>query len=400
MQKIINLKSQVVIFGAGIAGLACAMTLKKNNISYLILENQDYIGGRIKTNSTPDGFLLDQGFQVLLTSYPELKYFLDLKKLNLKKFNSGAFIQVADSSYIIANPIKHPDKIFSTLKCPFISFKDQLLVIKLIFKAYFSNDFESLENKTTLEFLTDFGFSSKMIENFWTPFMSGIYLDPQLTLDAGYFLFLIKCFGLGQVTVPENGMAEIPLQMSAELDPNSILLLQKNIKTNEKQIILENGQIINTSFIVKAYNSDKKMRSASTYYFSTEKKISWSKWLVLVPKKLGYNTNHIAIMSEISKKYTANNQQLISATVLGSDNIDADIIKIEIEKMSCQNLNLKHLKTDHVVSALPELKFNPNHFIKNNFNYECGDHVSSPSIQGALKSGRLAALDIISCITQ
>jgi phytoene dehydrogenase-like protein len=50
-----------------------------------IIEASDRAGGRIKTDSV-NGFRLDRGFQVLLTSYPEAQMLLDYKALQLKTF--------------------------------------------------------------------------------------------------------------------------------------------------------------------------------------------------------------------------------------------------------------------------------------------------------------------------
>ena len=40
----------VVIVGAGIAGLSCALTLQKKNLTFAIVESGDTPGGRIQTD--------------------------------------------------------------------------------------------------------------------------------------------------------------------------------------------------------------------------------------------------------------------------------------------------------------------------------------------------------------
>ena len=50
-----------------------------------VLEASDAVGGRVRTDLTPEGFRLDRGFQVLLTNYPETKRLLDYEALNLQK---------------------------------------------------------------------------------------------------------------------------------------------------------------------------------------------------------------------------------------------------------------------------------------------------------------------------
>jgi phytoene dehydrogenase-like protein len=62
----------VVVVGAGLAGLSCARHMMNRSVSLIILEADDRIGGRLKTDVL-DGFLLNHGFQVLQTAYPEAR---------------------------------------------------------------------------------------------------------------------------------------------------------------------------------------------------------------------------------------------------------------------------------------------------------------------------------------
>ena len=76
-------KTDILIIGAGLAGLSAARVLKNAGRTVKIIEASDAPGGRLRTDHV-DGFLLDRGFQVLLTAYPEAKHFLDYKALDLK----------------------------------------------------------------------------------------------------------------------------------------------------------------------------------------------------------------------------------------------------------------------------------------------------------------------------
>jgi len=73
----------VLIVGGGLAGLACARALQEKGVSFEILEASDGLGGRVRTDEV-DGFLLDRGFQVLLTAYPEAQRVLNYPKLDLR----------------------------------------------------------------------------------------------------------------------------------------------------------------------------------------------------------------------------------------------------------------------------------------------------------------------------
>ena len=84
-------KSKVTIIGGGLSGLIAALVLEKNGYTPLILEATDRPGGRLKTDII-NGFQLDHGFQVLLSSYPAAQKYLDYDKLELQYFKSGSHI--------------------------------------------------------------------------------------------------------------------------------------------------------------------------------------------------------------------------------------------------------------------------------------------------------------------
>ncbi|MFZ9421934.1 MAG: FAD-dependent oxidoreductase, partial [Ilumatobacteraceae bacterium] len=83
----------VAIVGAGLAGLAAARHLHAKSFTVALLEAQDDVGGRVRTDLV-DGFRLDRGFQILLTAYPELKRQVDLDALDLHNFDPGALVMM------------------------------------------------------------------------------------------------------------------------------------------------------------------------------------------------------------------------------------------------------------------------------------------------------------------
>ncbi|MFZ1537589.1 MAG: FAD-dependent oxidoreductase [Chromatiaceae bacterium] len=64
------MQPDVIVIGACLSGLACALTLRDQGLEPLILEAAEEVGGRVRTDRH-QGFLLDRGFQVLQTWYPE-----------------------------------------------------------------------------------------------------------------------------------------------------------------------------------------------------------------------------------------------------------------------------------------------------------------------------------------
>jgi phytoene dehydrogenase-like protein len=173
--------SEVIIVGAGLAGLACARRLAAAGIPFLILEADRRIGGRLKTDRI-DGFLLDHGFQVLQTAYPEARRCLDY------------------------------DRLWSTATAPIGTIGDRLRMIKLALTLNRANVSALFERPDTLtpDFLRAEGFSEKIIEKFFIPFFSGISLDPEIEVSSRVFQYIFRIFAAGDVALPAAGMGAIP----------------------------------------------------------------------------------------------------------------------------------------------------------------------------------------------
>ncbi|MFU8770475.1 MAG: FAD-dependent oxidoreductase, partial [Desulfotignum sp.] len=112
-----SIDAQVIVIGAGISGLACAKTLFQAGVDVRVLEADDRIGGRIKTDRV-DGFLLDHGFQVLQTAYPEARRQLEFTSLDLHRFAPGVMIRINRRFYRVSDPLRRPGDLWQTVTAP------------------------------------------------------------------------------------------------------------------------------------------------------------------------------------------------------------------------------------------------------------------------------------------
>ena len=124
-----NALPEVVIVGAGLAGLSCARRLGEHGIACQILEAADDVGGRVRTDQV-DGFLLDHGFQVLLTAYPEAQRVLDYPALELRPFYPGALVRFNGQFHRVADPWRRPVDALSTVFSPIGTFWDKCAVAR------------------------------------------------------------------------------------------------------------------------------------------------------------------------------------------------------------------------------------------------------------------------------
>lgn len=407
------MKPTITIIGAGISGLTAAVYLNRKGYKIQILEASDRAGGRIKTDSI-DGFQLDRGFQVLLTEYPETKALLDYKKLNLKRFLPGATVLYDRGQFEIADPFRRPTATFATLFAPVGSLKDKINTLFLknkLLNISIPNLFKQPEIETIAQ-LKKYGFSQKMIDHFYKPFFSGIFLENDLKTSSNMFDFVMKMFSEGDAAIPELGMEEIPKQLVAMLPENSIQFNMKVKAIENNKIICENGKALESDKIIIAteaiglaskYISKTKQNcnQVTNVYFET--KIAPTKKAVVI---LNASTdkkwvNNLSILSNISNKYAPTGKALISISYNGIPAIDdetlAENMKIELKKWYGNQVeDWKMLKTYRIHYALPnqekvsnevshsDIKINENLFI-------CGDHLLNGSINAAMKSGRIVA---------
>jgi phytoene dehydrogenase-like protein len=407
------MKPIITIIGAGISGLTAAVYLHQKGYKIQIIEASDRAGGRIKTDLI-DGFRLDRGFQVLLTEYPETKALLDYKKLNLKRFLPGATVLYDGGQFEIADPFRRPTAIFATLFAPVGSLKDKIntffLKNKLV-NISITKLFKQPEIETIAQ-LKKYGFSPKMIDRFYKPFFSGIFLENDLKTSSTMFDFVMKMFSEGDAAIPELGMEEIPKQLVAMLPENTIQYNLKVTSIENEKIICEYGQVLETDKIIIATEAiglasdyitktKQNFNQVTNVYF--EAKIAPTKKAVVV---LNASTNkkwvnNLIVMSNVSNKYGPTGKVLISISYNGIPTIDdatlAENMKTELKQWYGNQVSAwKMLKTYRIKYALPnqekvanevpnsELKINENLFI-------CGDYLLNVSINAAMKSGRIVA---------
>ena len=402
----------VVIIGAGIAGLTCAKYLKDKGVEAIILEASDNIGGRVRTDKV-EGFQLDRGFQVLLTSYPEARKLLNYSSLQLKKMPSGARIRRGNSFFVMPNPLKNITTAPQALFAPVGNFWDKLRVLQLnlsVSNASDPTDEDTQSAQTTLAFLKEFGYSDTIIERFFRPFFRGVFLERDLQTDSTYFKFLFRQFAQGDVVVPENGMQAIPDQIAAHLSPHQIRLNTPVEKMEGKTIFLRNGETIVANKIVLATDashaaqllgetSDTIFNATDCLYFERDTPISLSgKPYLMINANSDELIDHLVVLSDIAPTYAPAGKTLISVSVVGHNRYsEADLIqKIQAELATWfdQKQKWRHLKTYRIPEALP-------HYVQasakyknlkiNDFLYRCGDYTAYPSLNAAMKTGRKVA---------
>lgn len=401
----------IYIIGAGISGLVAAIELEKAGYYPVILEAEDRIGGRVKTDEV-DGYLLDQGFQVLLTAYPELHRYLDLDKLELKKFKPGAFIFRPDATFAIHDPLRNPLKGFSMAFSSVGSLWDKVKLFSLIknLKEKEIDAIFSSPQTTTLEYLTKFGFSKKIIENFFAPFFKGIFLETSLATSSRMFEFVFKMFAEGHAAVPAKGMGEVARQLFEKLEHTQIRFNTTVAGLKKNQIELADGNTITADDIILATTHNKltgqseaEFHQVTNLYFTLQQSFIGKAMIGLVTDEK-FLINNLTFLTDVSKHYASDGRALLSVSVIKNveelENLE-ELIALELQVLSGIKASyFKHVKTYTISKALPKIKDSKNwmpyqHTKLYDHVHLAGDYMLNGSINAAMTSGRLAAEAVI-----
>ncbi|MCJ8277498.1 MAG: FAD-dependent oxidoreductase [Bdellovibrionales bacterium] len=389
---------KVIIVGAGLSGLACALELEKKGISSLVIEKTERVGGRVKTDRV-DGFLLDHGFQVYLPSYELGQYFLDHDKLQLKAFAAGAHIYGEHKKDSISDPLREPSKIFKTLMASSSSLKDKWLTMKLVSSPSF--DYKKISSQSSaLTFLKDYGFSKNYINNFFKPFFSGVFLDSELQVSEDYFRYLFSKFSKAKASLPLKGMEALPQQMAASLKSSTILLNKEIESISETTLSLSSGESFDYTHLVMACPIEvseklglvapvhKSYNPVTTYYFKTRSQKFADKTLFLNARPQR-TVNHVACLTAVNPNYAPDSWHLFSVNILDSHSEYNSEVDKDLSRLFGDDFNSwEFIKSYNIDKALPSQPLYGQRIktLKDNI-FLCGDMMESSSIQGALSSG-------------
>lgn len=406
----------VLIVGGGLAGLACARHLDRRGFSFTLLDAAEAVGGRVRTDEV-DGFLLDRGFQVLLTAYPETQAQLDYDLLGLRTFYDGALVYIGGTLHRVADPLRQPLGAPATVLAPVGTLADKLKVPQLraaVLRGSLVDLFDR-EEMTTYDALRQrWGFSDTMIDRFFRPFFGGIFFDRKLEASSRMFEFVFRMFAEGQAALPAGGMEAIPRQLAAPLPAEAIRLNTRVRAVAPGTVTLDDGTTLEAHAVVVATEAPAAAellgdhadiqptahRSTTCLYYSADAPPVSEGVLILDGEGVG-PVNNVSVLTNVAPTYGPVGKALVSVVVLGDPEEDDAALERAVRRQLLlwfgpEVQTWTHLRTYRVRYALPEqappFLTPPERPVRlGDGLYVCGDHRATASIHGAMVSGRHAA---------
>ncbi len=217
-------ETDVLILGAGLAGLQCARDLVDAGLDVMVCEAQDGVGGRIRTDRV-DGFLVDRGFQLLNPAYPAVRRLIDVDALQLQRFGAGAAVRTHGGLEVLADPFRAPRFIGASLRAVGAHPRELVALARwmrpvlsgaLRRRSLAAHLTHHPDPRTLRQSLDEVGLDG-LLRMVMDRFLTGTLLDDSGMTSADFARLLVKTFVAGTPGLPHEGMQALPEQVAAAL---------------------------------------------------------------------------------------------------------------------------------------------------------------------------------------
>lgn len=416
-----SMDTDVVIIGAGLAGLQCARRLQRNGLRATVLEAADTVGGRVRTERI-DGFLCDRGFQVLNPAYPAVRAWIDREALELQSFGTGVDVRTSEGLRTLASPLHHPRLALRTLRSGLLDTHDLAALVRWMGPTMLRATAASRATRdaTLSASLDAVGATGRLRRDVLDTFLAGVLADSTGQNSANYVRLLVRSFALATPGLPREGMQALPAQMAASLrEPVRLSTPADAVTESSRTVTVHSsaGPVRARAAVLAVGPQDLPALTAAgslpqrpappthgltTWWFAAPEPPTRSPFLRLDASREGggpagpvWNT---AVISNAAPSYAPCGQHLVQATTLldrPDGHADEAAVRADLERIYGASTRswevLAHHILPHTLPAMPPplVDRSPQRLSARMF--VCGDHRDTGSIQGAMVSGDRAA---------
>ncbi|MFD8232988.1 NAD(P)/FAD-dependent oxidoreductase [Streptomyces sp. NPDC059696] len=399
----------VVVVGAGVAGLACAHDLAAAGLDVAVLEAGDAVGGRMRTDRL-DGFTVDRGFQVVNPAYPQMRRRLPARFLAPRAFLPGVLVHTGERPVLLADPRRRPDTVASLLSGRLARPRDVAALAVLGARDGLgpARALKSAPERTTRTALAEAGFSEAFVEGFFRPFVSGVFLEDSLETSSRVFHLVWRSMLRGSLCLPAFGVQSVPRALAAALPEDTVRLDTPVDGIVEGGVLTADGTEVPARAVVVATDADAAAkllpglyapahRTVTTYYHVAPRSPLGQPVLLVDTHRRVLNT---CVLSDVAPEYAPRGSSLVATSVLGGDDgpVRTNVTEALSEMYGTDATVWDLLTARTVHGALPAMpppwpltrtcRIAPGRYI-------CGDHRGTGSVQGALASGARAAREVL-----
>jgi phytoene dehydrogenase-like protein len=407
----------VIVVGAGLAGLRCAIRLTELGHRVTVLEAATHVGGRIRTDEI-DGFRCDHGFQVFNPGYPAVKRWVDVEALAVQHFGSGVLIRREHRLVVLADPVRSPGMVTGSLRSGVLKARELAALLRWIGPTLASPRRTMYDADETLGASLDrSGVNGALRREVLQPFLAGVSADSHEATSARLSKLLVRMFALGRPGLPQDGMRALPEQLAAALRARggSVLLEERvedltrgddsvTVRTSSQHYLADAVVVAADPLAACALAGlpEPAMKGLVTWWFGADEAPHPLPLLAVDGRRLpGRSPGPVwnaAVISNAAPSYAPAGRHLICATtVLDSPDGEAPESAIRHhlgEIYGCDTADWDLVARHHIPRALPA--FAPLTPFRSAVDlgdglFVCGDHRDTPSIQGALVSGHRTA---------
>ncbi|MDQ3326626.1 MAG: FAD-dependent oxidoreductase [Actinomycetota bacterium] len=397
--------TDVVVIGAGLAGLTAAKVAVEAGLDVVVLEAAEAVGGRVRTDVV-DTMLLDRGFQLLNPAYPAVPSLVDVDALQLQPFDAGVRVARADGTHLLVDPRRHP---FGAPHA--LSRSTGSLAEKLRFARYAVGCLAAparLRARADQPYgtaLDSAGVDGDLRRSVLQPFLAGVLGEDAQETSRLFVDLLLRTFARGRPALPAAGMQAMPEQLAAGLPAGCVRLHTTVHQVRSGRVATPEGSWRTGAVVVAASPSQAAamcglpaptMRSLTTLYFHTDRSpVPGARPLLHLDGDRRGPVVNTAVVSDAAPTYCADGS-LVAATVVGDERglaLERDVRRQLALIYQTPTRDWSLVRVYPIAQALPAMV--PPLQLRQPVSlgdglFVAGDHRDTASIQGALVSGRRA----------